>query len=281
MNVQEKIDSSGNSYTELYAGAAGSPALVATIRSTGILLGEGKTIDGQIASSGENADFLTVTASTSVQTPAQVAGNADAAVTARTGGTVRASDVATGGAGNVAGANLTVRPGKGTGTGTPGNVVIQAAPTAASGDNAHVPATVATISSAGLAMASGKTITGEAVIGGTAVGADLTLQSTSGVGDGTDTVIVKVGNNGATTVATFGAGTITLADAVNLVVNATTGTKIGTSASQKIGFFNATPVVQRTFIAAPTGGGTQDAEARTAIDAVRQILIDLGFMAGS
>jgi hypothetical protein len=37
-----------------------------------------------------------------------------------------------------------------------------------------------------------------------------------------------------------------LADAGNITVGTTTGTKIGTSASQKIGFFNATPVVQPT-----------------------------------
>ena len=33
-------------------------------------------------------------------------------------------------------------------------------------------------------------------------------------------------------------------DALNIATGTTTGTKIGTSASQKIGFFNATPVVQ-------------------------------------
>lgn len=39
-------------------------------------------------------------------------------------------------------------------------------------------------------------------------------------------------------------GTVTLADAANVVVNATTGTKIGTATSQKLGFFNATPIIQ-------------------------------------
>lgn len=38
---------------------------------------------------------------------------------------------------------------------------------------------------------------------------------------------------------------LTLADARNIVVNATTGTKIGTATTQKLGFFNATPVVQQ------------------------------------
>ena len=38
---------------------------------------------------------------------------------------------------------------------------------------------------------------------------------------------------------------LTMADAKNIVVNATTGTKIGTATSQKIGFWNATPVIQQ------------------------------------
>jgi len=37
---------------------------------------------------------------------------------------------------------------------------------------------------------------------------------------------------------------ITLADAKNISVGTTTGTKIGTDATQKIGFFNATPIAQ-------------------------------------
>lgn len=37
---------------------------------------------------------------------------------------------------------------------------------------------------------------------------------------------------------------VTLADGANIIVNATTGTKIGTSTSQKLGFYNAAPVVQ-------------------------------------
>lgn len=39
-------------------------------------------------------------------------------------------------------------------------------------------------------------------------------------------------------------GTFTLADAKNIVVGSTTGTKIGTATTQKIGFWNVTPVVQ-------------------------------------
>lgn len=41
------------------------------------------------------------------------------------------------------------------------------------------------------------------------------------------------------------AGHVTVGDAKNIILNATTGTKIGTATTQKLGFFNATPIVQR------------------------------------
>ena len=44
-------------------------------------------------------------------------------------------------------------------------------------------------------------------------------------------------------------GGITMTDEKNIVLNATTGSKIGTAATQKLGFFNATPIVQ------PSGAG--------------------------
>lgn len=44
-------------------------------------------------------------------------------------------------------------------------------------------------------------------------------------------------------------GTITLGDAKDIVVNATTGTKIGTATTQKLGFWNAAPAVQPAAIA--------------------------------
>jgi hypothetical protein len=59
------------------------------------------------------------------------------------------------------------------------------------------------------------------------------------------------------------AGSITLADATNLVVNATTGTKIGTATTQKLAFWNSTPVIQpasanQTVITDSTTGSTAD-----------------------
>ncbi len=44
-------------------------------------------------------------------------------------------------------------------------------------------------------------------------------------------------------------GGITFGDAKNIITNATTGTKIGTATSQKIGFWNATPIIQPIAVA--------------------------------
>lgn len=56
------------------------------------------------------------------------------------------------------------------------------------------------------------------------------------------------------------ANNLTVGDATNFVLNTTTGTKIGTGTTQKIGFWNATPIVQpTTAVAASTltsNGGT-------------------------
>jgi len=75
------------------------------------------------------------------------------------------------------------------------------------------------------------------------------------------------------------ATSITLLDSQNLILGTSVGTKIGTSSTQKIGFFGATPVVQQASIANPSGGVTVDAEARTAIISVLGVLDSLGFTA--
>ena len=49
---------------------------------------------------------------------------------------------------------------------------------------------------------------------------------------------------GAFACGTVGCATITLADAADVVVNTSTGTKIGTATTQKLAFFNSTPIVQ-------------------------------------
>ena len=58
-------------------------------------------------------------------------------------------------------------------------------------------------------------------------------------------------------------GNVTMGDAVNFVLNTTTGTKFGTAAGQEFGFFNATPVIQPA----------TNTDIRTA-------LVNLGLLAG-
>lgn len=72
------------------------------------------------------------------------------------------------------------------------------------------------------------------------------------------TGIVDIGTTaGGNTVMTIASTTVTLADAKNIVVGTTTGTKIGTATTQRLGFFNATPVPQQG--AVTTAQGIADA----------------------
>lgn len=68
---------------------------------------------------------------------------------------------------------------------------------------------------------------------------------------------------------------VTMADATNIVLNTTTGTKIGTATSQKLGFFNATPVVQPTAVADATGAG----DVVTQLNALLTRMRNLGLIA--
>jgi len=49
---------------------------------------------------------------------------------------------------------------------------------------------------------------------------------------------------------------LTMGDATNIILNTTTGTKIGTATTQKLGFYNATPVVQGASVADATDAAT-------------------------
>ena len=57
------------------------------------------------------------------------------------------------------------------------------------------------------------------------------------------------------------------------------GIKIGSATSSLLGFYGATPVDRPATVADPTGGGTIDAEARTAINAIIDRLQELGLIA--
>jgi ribosomal protein L24E len=65
-------------------------------------------------------------------------------------------------------------------------------------------------------------------------------------GASTPTEALRISNNRA----------ITVSDGGNVVLGTTTGTKIGTATTQKLGFYNATPVVQPTAVADATDAAT-------------------------
>lgn len=69
---------------------------------------------------------------------------------------------------------------------------------------------------------------------------------------------------------------IQIFDARNIQVGQTTGTKIGTSITQKIGFFGKTPVVPPSVGAVGGGAAASDNTARAGVDAIRSALITLG-----
>ena len=102
-------------------------------------------------------------------------------------------------------------------------------------------------------------------------GNELRIQGGLGTGAGASGNITFYTNTTLASGATAQAGTLrvtinnlglTIADARDIIVGTTTGTKIGTSTSQKLGFFNATPIVQPS--------NTTD---------LRQALINLGLYA--
>lgn len=74
-------------------------------------------------------------------------------------------------------------------------------------------------------------------------------------------------------------GVLLIADAGNVSVGTTTGTKFATATTQKMGWWNATPVVQPTAVADASGGATTDAEARTALNELLARLRTVGLIA--
>jgi hypothetical protein len=70
-------------------------------------------------------------------------------------------------------------------------------------------------------------------------------------------------------------GLFTIADALNIAVGTTTGTKIGTATTQKLGFYNATPVVQPTAVA----DATDAASVITQLNALLSRMRTLGLIA--
>lgn len=89
-------------------------------------------------------------------------------------------------------------------------------------------------------------------VGASDTGVDLTLSgyiATPAVKAADGTASITLANS--TGVVTF-TKDITLSTH-NLITDTTTGTKFGTAASQKLGFFNATPVIQQATTGTTTG----------------------------
>ena len=89
------------------------------------------------------------------------------------------------------------------------------------------------------------------------VGAEITSLRTTGGGSND----LLFSNSGTERLRITQTGVLQIADAGNITVGTTTGTKIGTATTQKLGFYNATPVVQPTAVA----------DATTAVDVITQL----------
>ena len=66
-------------------------------------------------------------------------------------------------------------------------------------------------------------------------------------------------------------GAFTIQDANNIAVGTTTGTKIGTATTQKLGFFNATPVVQQAAVADATDAASTQARLNDLLARLRAL----------
>lgn len=92
-------------------------------------------------------------------------------------------------------------------------------------------------------------------------------------GTGSSAEIVTTGGTQTLTNKTLGATTIS--DATDITIGSTTGTKIGTASTQKIGFWNATPVVRPSAII----DATDNASAITQLNALLAAMRTVGLIA--
>ena len=121
-------------------------------------------------------------------------------------------------------------------------------------------------------------------------------RSTAGAGDVEEIACTAAGRailddaDAAAQLTTLGAmplaggtfsGNVTIGDGVNVVLDTTTGSKIGTASTQKLGFFDATPVVRQSQPAEAVSTGVYAADGNaivTAINGLRTALINLGLI---
>lgn len=122
-------------------------------------------------------------------------------------------------------------------------------------------------------------------------------RSTAGSGDVEEIACTAAGRallddaNAAAQLTTLGAfpaaggtisGNVTIADGINVILDSTTGTKIGTATTQKLGFFNKDPVVQGSLPGAVSLTGTYVADMaaiQDLLNGLRTMAIDLGISA--
>ena len=93
--------------------------------------------------------------------------------------------------------------------------------------------------------------------------------------DATDTLVGKATSDILTNKTISG---VTITDGTNIILDTTTGTKIGTATTQKLGFYNVTPVVQPTALTTADAGtvdGTYGAEESAVIANLRTRLGEL------
>jgi hypothetical protein len=65
----------------------------------------------------------------------------------------------------------------------------------------------------------------------------------------------------------------------NIITAGATGTKIGTAATQRLGFWGKSPAVQPAAVSNPTGGATIDTEMRTSYGTLLSRLRVIGIIA--
>lgn len=165
---------------------------------------------------------------------------------------------------------------------------------------------VSTITNGATLAVSGAPISGGAFASITNSHAILVQATAVGAGVTNSYGLTVNAQTGATNnyVAQFLGGDIVIGDAVDFILNATTGTKIGTATTEKIGFWNATPIIQpasanQAQLTNSTGGtyngtlvdvGVVFSQANindnftdvfTLLDAMRTAMVNAGLMKGA
>lgn len=104
----------------------------------------------------------------------------------------------------------------------------------------------------------------------------VTIDARAGTGTALVTRPMLVIRNAASIRYTFGVTAMTFTDTMNIAFSTGTGTKIGTGTTQKIGFWNATPVVQPSAIPDTSSGVVATVEAE--VNKIKALLRSVGFM---